>query len=65
MSNAKIAQKLYVRETTVKTDVSGAPFKLGCDRVQAVMLAYETGLIRPGSTDRSSGRMRHRSFVRP
>jgi DNA-binding NarL/FixJ family response regulator len=48
-SNAEIASMLFLSEATVKTHVTRILSKLDlCGRVQAVVLAYETGLVEPG-----------------
>jgi DNA-binding NarL/FixJ family response regulator len=52
LSNANIAERLVISPLTAKTHVARILTKLNChDRAQLVALAYETGLVTPGTRD--------------
>jgi DNA-binding NarL/FixJ family response regulator len=56
MSNAEIGAHRHLAETTVKSHVQNVLAKLGVrDRLQVAVAAYESGLVRPRGSNRSSG----------
>ena len=56
LSNSEVATALFLTEATIKTHLTHILAKLNLrDRVQAVVLAYESGLVHPGQRERSAG----------
>ena len=54
LSNSELAQRLYLSEKTIKTHIGRILMKLGIrDRVQAVIVAYEAGIVQPGESTNS------------
>ncbi|MGX9885495.1 response regulator [Streptomyces sp. NPDC002276] len=56
LTNQDIAERLFVTPVTVKTHLNRAMAKLGArDRAQLVVIAYETGMVRPGTAQQTEG----------
>jgi DNA-binding NarL/FixJ family response regulator len=63
LSNGDIAGRLFLSVATVKTHVNRVFAKLGLrDRAQAVVLSYETGLVRPGEREKGPTTIGDRSL---